>query len=63
MENTEPEGGKPEQVDPREQMRIALEKKNQRSKAGSSHEDGRAKADHAQGRAGSSKMFRRKSGG
>ncbi len=50
-------------ADPRELMRIALEKKNQRSKAGAAHLDGHAKAGGTHGKAGGSRQFRRKSGG
>lgn len=53
----------PQPVDTRELMRIALEKKNQRSKAGSAHLDGHAKAGGTHGKAGGARQFRRKSGG
>lgn len=51
-----------EAVDPREQMRIALEKKNQKSHQGQAHLDGHAKADGTHGKAGGPREFRRKSG-
>jgi hypothetical protein len=44
-------------------MRLALERKHSKEKAGESHTDGQAKADHASGPSGGEKMFRRKSGG
>jgi hypothetical protein len=50
-------------TDPKEQMRLALERKHSKEKAGKSHADGQAKADHASGPSGGTKMFRRKSGG
>ncbi len=49
--------------DSREQMRIALEKKNEQSRAGSAHLDGHAKAGGVHGKAGGARQFRRKSGG
>lgn len=49
-------------ADPREQMRIALEKKNQKSQQGQAHLDGHAKADGTHGKAGGPREFRRKSG-
>ncbi len=50
-------------TDPKEQMRLALERKHSKEKAGKSHADGKAKAGHASGPSGGAKMFRRKSGG
>lgn len=52
-----------ETVDVREQMRVALEKKQAQQKKGAAHLDGHAKADHTAGRAGGNREFRRKSGG
>lgn len=49
-------------VDPREQMRIALEKKNQKAKAGQAHLEGHAKAEGPHAKAGEKRTFRRKSG-
>lgn len=50
-------------VDSREQMRIALEKKNEQNRSGAAHLDGHAKAGGVHGKAGGGRQFRRKSGG
>jgi len=64
MDNEEPQETAPEApTDPKEQMRLALERKHSKEKAGKAHTDGQAKADHASGPSGGTKMFRRKSGG
>ncbi|MFT6564890.1 MAG: hypothetical protein ACJAY5_001653 [Actinomycetes bacterium] len=64
MDKEEREEAAPEApTDPKEQMRLALERKHSKEKAGESHTDGQAKADHASGPSGGEKMFRRKSGG
>ncbi len=49
--------------DPKEQMRIALERKNQQNTSGRAHLDGHAKATGEHGKAGGGRQFRRKSGG
>ncbi len=49
--------------DPKEQMRIALERKNQQNTSGHAHLDGHAKATGEHGKAGGGRQFRRKSGG
>ena len=49
--------------DPKEQMRIALERKKQQSATGQAHLDGHAKATGEHGKAGGGGQFRRKSGG
>ena len=54
-------GDQKEVLDPREQMRIALEKKNQKNKKGQAHLDGHAKADGTHAKAGGPREFRRKS--
>lgn len=51
------------EVDPKEQMRQALEAKKAHEHAGQAHLDGHAKAGGEHGRAGGSRQFRRKSGG
>lgn len=48
--------------DPKEQMRIALERKNQKNATGQAHLDGHAKATGEHGKAGGGRQFRRKSG-
>lgn len=53
----------PHEVDPREQMRQALEKKNAQNHAGQAHLEGRAKAGGEHSRVGGPRQFRRKSGG
>lgn len=50
-------------ADPKEQMRIALERKKQQSATGQAHLDGHAKATGEHGKAGGGRQFRRKSGG
>ena len=50
-------------VDPKEQMRQALDAKKAHEHAGQAHLDGHAKAGGEHGRAGGSRQFRRKSGG
>lgn len=52
-----------EELDPREQMRQALEKKNAQTHAGQAHLEGRAKAGGEHSKAGGTRQFRRKSGG
>lgn len=49
-------------TDPKEQMKLALERKHAKEKKGQAHTEGHAKAEHASGPAGGSRMFRRKSG-
>ena len=53
----------PENLDPREQMREALAKKNAKAHAGQAHLEGSAKAGGEHAKAGGSRQFRRKSGG
>ncbi|MGV1035903.1 MAG: DUF5302 domain-containing protein [Candidatus Nanopelagicales bacterium] len=62
-ENTDAVTSETATPDSREQMRIALEKKNEQSRAGSAHLDGHAKAGGVHGKAGGGRQFRRKSGG
>lgn len=64
MDNNEHETATSEvPIDPKEQMRLALERKHAKEKAGTSHTDGNSTTGHASGQAGGAKMFRRKSGG
>lgn len=49
-------------TDPREQMRVALERKNQKAQQGEAHLDGHAKAGGPHAKAGGPREFRRKSG-
>ncbi len=49
-------------VDPKEQMRQALAKKNAQQQAGQAHLEGRPKAGGEHDRAGGPRQFRRKSG-
>ncbi|GAB3476488.1 DUF5302 domain-containing protein [Amycolatopsis cihanbeyliensis] len=56
QENTEPEG------DVKRQFREALERKQQRAKAGAAHEDLVPKITQTHGPAGGKRTFRRKSG-
>lgn len=62
-----PDATAAEEQDPqaiaKEQMRQALEKKNQKAQAGAAHLDGHAKAAGTHGKVGGSRQFRRKSGG
>ncbi|MEI6623697.1 MAG: DUF5302 domain-containing protein [Actinomycetes bacterium] len=60
MDDSEKETSEP--IDPKEQMRIALERKNQKASQGHSHLDGHAKADGTHSKAGGPREFRRKSG-
>jgi len=50
-------------TDAREQMRLALERKQNRGNGGQSHADGSSKASAATSNAKVSREFRRKSGG
>ena len=52
-----------ESIDPREQMREALAKKNAKAHAGQAHLEGSAKAGGEHAKAGGTRQFRRKSGG
>ncbi|MFA7267055.1 MAG: DUF5302 domain-containing protein [Candidatus Nanopelagicales bacterium] len=56
------EGSSAQANDPKEQMRIALERKNQKNATGQAHLDGHAKATGEHGKAGGGRQFRRKSG-
>lgn len=58
-----PESPEAAPADVREQMRIALEKKQAQQRGGAAHLDGNAKAGHTSGKAGGNREFRRKSGG
>lgn len=50
-------------IDPKEQMRQALDAKKAKEQAGQAHLDGHAKAGGEHAKAGGTRQFRRKSGG
>jgi hypothetical protein len=55
--------GESDPMDPREQMREALARKNAKAHAGQAHLEGSAKAGGEHAKAGGTRQFRRKSGG
>lgn len=58
-----PSAEEPATIDPREQMREALARKNAKSHEGQAHLEGSPKAGGEHAKAGGSRQFRRKSGG
>jgi len=61
MSETAPSAGEPED-DVKRRFREALERKQAKARASSSHENGAAKSQHTHGPVGGKRAFRRKSG-